>query len=76
MWYSTPQKQKTPSEKAYEACDKKDINLIKKCCPEVQEGGLTWYDTTGQYVEHEVKYLRLRGLVIIHPNHVLVRFKE
>lgn len=77
MWYSsTPPPQRTAADRAYAACDAKDIALIKKHCPEVEIDGKTWWDTTGQYLEHEVKYLRLRGLIIIHPNHVLVHIKE
>ena len=76
MWYSTARPEKSPMDKAYEMCDQKDIALIKKHCPEVIIDGATWWDTTGQYLENEVKYLRLRGLVIIHPNHVLVTFRS
>lgn len=73
MWYSTQQQQKTTSDRAYEMCDQKDMALIKKHCPEVIIDGVTWYDTSTAGLDHEVKYLRLRGLIIIHPCHYLVR---
>lgn len=76
MWYSTQKKEKSTSDKAYEMVDQKDTELIKKHCPEVVIEGVTWWDTTGQYLENEVKYLRLRGLIVIHPNHVLVTFRS
>lgn len=75
MWYTTERpRQKTTAEKAYEACDAKDIALIKKQCPETVVEGVTWYDTSTAGLEHEIKYLRLRGIIIIHPCHYLVRF--
>ena len=76
MWYSTSQPQKTNQQLAYEGCDKKNIGLIKKVCVETDLEGVVWWDTTGQGLEYEVKYLRLRGLIVVHPSHVLVRFKE
>ena len=76
-WFRhTPVPQRSLADRAYALCDDKDINLIKVVCPETEIDGVKWYDTTGQGVDHEVSYLKMRGILIRHPNNVLVRFRE
>ena len=58
-----------------EALEQTDIDLIKRLCPVHEEEGLTWYDISTSKVGLSVKYLRMRGKLIIHPCGVLVRFK-
>lgn len=76
MWFSTPKRETTVSDRVYAQCDTKDIALIKKVCPEVEVDGVKWWDTANAGLYHEILYLKMRGLIIIHPNHILVRFKE
>lgn len=77
MWYqSRSEPQKTAVDRAYAACDSRDIDLIKKHGSETIVDGVTWWDISTAGLDGEVKYLRLRGLIIIHPCHYLVRFHE
>lgn len=76
-WYSTQKApEKTMADRAYAACDAKDIALIKKHGVEVSVDGVTWWDVSVAGLDAEVKYLRLRGLIIIHQCHYLVRFRD
>lgn len=51
------------------------IALIKQSAPPVAMDGFTWYDTTDQGLEVEVKLVRLKGELAEHPLiRTLVRF--
>lgn len=53
------------------------IDSIKQSVKTVTLDGFTWYDTTDEHLEAEVKCLRVSGLVAHHPMvHALIRFER
>lgn len=65
----------TITRETCEELEDADKALIKRLCTVHEDEGLTWYDVATVKVSLSVKYLRLRGKLVMHPSGQMVRFE-